>query len=274
MKAGRFSSREEVLAFSRQAVERAASEVPKWFGRRPQSAVIISPFPEYLEGTGQGAHYAGPGQNKPEGTYWIPLYQPEQQLRGRVEVTAFHETYPGHHLQVALAQELGEGHRVSRMISNAGFVEGWGRYAEELAEEMGLYSSPAALISRRTWPARGMVVDPGIHVFGWTRQQALDYIEASGNFTGEVAEAMVDRIAIMPGQLTSYNSGGLEIFALRKMAEKKLGDQFKIQDFHDRVLENGSVTLPMLRSHIEYWIDGMAVGVQGSLTRLQSDKRY
>jgi len=258
MMSGRFGSEEEVLEFSKQAMVRAANEVPKWFARLPDAAVTISPFPEYLEGTGQGAHYEGPGEGKPEGTYWIPLYKPGQQRRGRVEVTGFHETYPGHHLQVAIAQELEPAHPAIGLTFNSGFVEGWGRYAEELAEEMGLYSTRAALIFRRTWPARGMVVDPGIHAFGWTRQQALDYIEASGNFSGEVAEAMVDRIAIMPGQLTSYDSGGLEILALRKMAESELGDSFDIKDFHDRILENGSVTLPMLRSHLMHWIEKAA----------------
>lgn len=258
MESGRFSSKEEVLEFSKQAVARAANEVPKWFSRLPDAPVTISPFPEYLEGTGGGAHYEGPGEGKPEGTYWIPLYKPQQQRRGRAEVTGFHETYPGHHLQVAIAQELEPAHPAIGLVFNSGFVEGWGRYAEELAEEMGLYSTRAALIFRRTWPARGMVVDPGVHAFGWTRQQAIDYIEASGNFSGEVAEAMVDRIAIMPGQLTSYDSGGLEILALRNMAESELGASFDIKEFHDRILENGSVTLPMLRSHILHWIENSA----------------
>ncbi len=145
---------------------------------------------------------------------------------------------------------------MTQMIFNAGFVEGWARYAEELAEDMGLYSTISAQISRRTWPARGMVVDPGIHAFGWTRQQAVDYINDSGIFTDENAEAMVDRIAILPGQLTAYDSGGLEIFALRKLAEQQLGDRFEIRAFHNQVLENGSITLPMLRSHLEHWIEG------------------
>jgi len=255
MRTDRFNSKEEVLAFSQQVVERARKEVPKWFERLPRSPVEVKPFPEYQEGTGLSAHYEPPAENKP-GVYWIPLHQPENQRRGQAEVTAVHEAYPGHHLQIAIAKELKQAHPMTQMIFNAGFVEGWARYAEELAEEMGLYSTISAQISRRTWPARGMVVDPGIHAFGWTRQQAVDYINDSGIFTDENAEAMVDRIAILPGQLTAYDSGGLEIFALRKLAEQQLGDRFEIRAFHNQVLENGSITLPMLRSHLEHWIEG------------------
>ena len=120
---------------------------------------------------------------------------------------------------------------------------------------MGLYSTTTGPITRRAWPARGMVVDPGIHLFGWSREEAVAYLKESGRYPDSLAEQMVDRIAILPGQLTAYDSGGLEIFALRKLAEDAMGDDFDIREFHDRILENGTIPLIQLRSHIENWVE-------------------
>ncbi len=259
----RFSSKDEVLSFARQVIERAGEEVNNWFGASPKSAVVVKPIPDYLEGTGLSAGYEGPTEDKP-GIYWIPLYQPEKQSRGRVEITALHEAYPGHHLQFATALELRQAHEITKLIYNSGYDEGWGRYSERLAEEMGLYSTQTALILRRAWPARGMVVDPGIHVYGWTRQQAADYIMAAGSFNTETAEALVDRIADIPGQMTSYDTGGLEILALRQMAKRELGNQFDIRAFHDQVLLNGSITLPMLRSQVVSWIESQKISADNT----------
>ena len=119
---------------------------------------------------------------------------------------------------------------------------------------MGLYTTITGPINRRAWPARGMVVDPGIHLFGWTREQAVEFMLESGRFPESKGDEMVDRIAILPGQLTAYDSGGLEILALRRQAETALGDDFDIREFHDRVLENGTIPLSQLRSHVEKWI--------------------
>jgi uncharacterized protein (DUF885 family) len=119
---------------------------------------------------------------------------------------------------------------------------------------MGLYSTTSGPILRRAWPARGMVVDPGIHLFGWTREQAVAFMLEAGRFSPEQADAMVDRIAILPGQLTAYDSGGLEIFALRREAEATLGDEFDIREFHDRVLEHGTIPLGDLRQHTRLWL--------------------
>ena len=145
-------------------------------------------------------------------------------------------------------------HPVTRIIWFSGPGEGWARYSEALAEEMGLYQSTSGPILRRAWPARGMVVDPGIHLFGWTREEAKAYMAESGRFPVSSGDEMVDRIAIIPGQLTAYDSGGLEILALRRQAEEALGDDFDIREFHDRVLENGTIPLGYLRQHIEAWI--------------------
>ena len=120
---------------------------------------------------------------------------------------------------------------------------------------MGLYTSDYARANRRLWPARGMVVDPGIHLFGWTREQAAAFMAESGRFAPEESATIVDRIALWPGQLTAYDTGALEFFALREQAEKALGDRFDVREFHDVVLGSGTVTLPMLREQVEAWLE-------------------
>ena len=250
----RFSTKDELLEFSRNMVRRAAAEMPHWVGHMPTQPIVVVPFSEHEEGTGQSAHYR-PGNAERPGEYRIPLHEAGEQSRGNAEVTAFHEAWPGHHLQVATLQAVEGMHPISRIIWFSGPGEGWARYSESLAEEMGLYTTTTGPILRRAWPARGMVVDPGIHLFGWTREQAVEYMNEAGRFAPSQADEMVDRIAIMPGQLTAYDSGGLEISALRRQAEKVLGDAFDIREFHDRVLENGTIPLTQLREHLEAWID-------------------
>ena len=252
--ANRFRTRDEVLAFSRDAVQRAHAAVPRWFGIVPKAPVVVEPIPAFRE-RAASSHYNGPSDDGTRpGTYYINLYQPEEQGKGTLEVTAFHETYPGHHLQVSIGQENARAHRIARFAGNSGYQEGWGRYSEALAEEMGLYQTPHARLGRRAWPARGMVVDPGLHVLGWTREQAVSFILEAGFRTRDGAESLVDRVVVWPAQLTAYDSGGLEIFALREKAQRALGERFDIREFHDRVLEDGSLTLGMLRQKIDRWI--------------------
>jgi uncharacterized protein (DUF885 family) len=249
-----FSDKDELLQFSRDMVQRAQSEMPNWVGKMPTVAVEVVPFEEHEEGTGMSAHYR-PGNADRPGEYRIPLYKPEDQSRGNAEATAFHEAWPGHHLQVAVGQSVEGLHPITQIIWFSGPGEGWARYSEALAEEMGLYTTTTGPIKRRAWPARGMVVDPGIHLFGWTREEAIDFMMESGRFPESMGDEMVDRIAILPGQLTAYDSGGLEILALRKMAEVTMGDDFDIREFHDRILENGTIPLLQLRAHVEAWLE-------------------
>ncbi len=252
--ADRFTTREELLEFSRDVLLRAEAAMPEWVGRMPRQTVEVVPFADHEEGTGRSAHY-NPGNDERPAEYRIPLHEPKKQSRGDAEATAFHEAWPGHHLQVAVGQAVEGLHPISQIIWFSGPGEGWARYSEGLAEEMGLYESTSGPIRRRAWPARGMVVDPGIHLFGWTREEAVAFMVESGRFDEERGNEMVDRIAILPGQLTAYDSGGLEILALRKQAEEALGNDFNIREFHDRVLENGTIPLTQLRAHIEAWIE-------------------
>lgn len=252
--ANHFASREELLQFAQAAVARASQHMSAWFSRVPKAAINVEPYPDFLERTASDSYWPAAQDGSRPAMYRITLYPFAQTTRSNAEITAFHEAYPGHHLQLALAAERPDAHPITRLVGNSGFVEGWARYAEALAEEMKLYSSSYALANRRLWPARGMVVDPGIHLYGWSREQAIQFMAASGRFEGNVVDALVDRIAIMPGQLTAYDTGALEFFALRKLAEQTLGKQFDIREFHAVLLENGSVTLPMLREQVRHWL--------------------
>lgn len=251
----RFSSRDEIMSYTEAAVDRGREALPDWFGRLPQAEVIIRPVPDYQERSSTARYVGASDDGALPGTYYINLFQPESQNRGEVESVAFHETYPGHHLQIALARERTTAHPATRYIGNSGFSEGWARYSETLADEMGLYSSELNTLYMLSGLPTGMVVDPGIHAMGWTRDEAIAYsLEKQVNMTPEEAATYVDRIVVWPGQMTTYGAGELEIIRLRSEAEAVLGDAFDVREFHDRVLGNGSVTLGMLREEIRGWL--------------------
>jgi uncharacterized protein (DUF885 family) len=251
----RFRSRDEELAFARAAVARAKERMGAAFAVLPRADVVIDPYPAFLEPTASDSYEAAPMDGSRPAKYRINLGRYADMTRSSAEVTAFHETYPGHHLQISLAREMGERHPIVRLVGNSAFAEGWARYSEALAEELGLYGGDHAKIQRRLWPARGMVVDPGLHLRGWTAAQAIAYMKESGRFTDAEVEASVYRISAWPAQLTAYDTGGLEIRALRRKAEEALGPRFDLRAFHRALLENGAVTLPMLRRIIDRWIE-------------------
>ncbi|MET0535968.1 MAG: DUF885 domain-containing protein, partial [Steroidobacter sp.] len=250
----RFTSRDQLLTYAQAAVGRAKDHMPKWFARVPEAKIVVEPYPDFLERTASDSYWPAAQDGSRPAMYRITLYPYADTTRSNAEITAFHEAYPGHHLQIALAAERPEAHPITRLVGNSGFAEGWARYAEALAEEMGLYSSNYALANRRLWPARGMVVDPGIHMFGWTREQTVEFVAESGRFDDATAKALVDRVAMWPGQLTAYDTGALEFFSLRKQAQETLGSRFDIREFHTVLLENGTVTLPMLREQVTHWL--------------------
>ena len=249
-----FRDREEQLAYVRDAVERARHAVSGWFGRLPDAPVVVEPYPAFLEQGTFDRYEVAPEDGSRPATYRINLREPTKATKARAEITAFHETYPGHHLQMALAQSLG-AHPITRLVGTSAFGEGWARYAEGLAETMGLYRSPQAPLARRAWPAHGMVADVGLHLLGWPGDRVAAYV-AEGRIVppGTEMEQLVLRFAVLPGQITAYDTGALEIYALRAEAERALGPRFDLKAFHDRVLANGAITLPMLRESITRWI--------------------
>jgi uncharacterized protein (DUF885 family) len=249
-----FKDREDEMSSVAKMIDRARKALPEWFLTIPKAWVSVEPHPAFLEKTASHQYESAAEDGSRPGIYRINLYQPEKQNRATLEITTVHETYPGHHFQISLALEMSKAHLITRVLGNGGYVEGWARYSEALAEEMGLYTTDFAKVSRRIWPAHGMVVDPGIHIMGWSRQKAIDYVFATGRFSPHEAESLVDRVIVWPSQLTSYDTGGLEFFALRDRAKKALGNAFDIREFHDEILKYGSVTLPMLREIVDRWI--------------------
>jgi len=250
-----FQSREDMLAFSRDFLERTKQKTgASLISQMPKQDVVIRPLSSFEESAGVGSRFQQEPNPARPAVYLINLSNWKTQTRAEAEIVTVHETTPGHYLQKALAQELQPPTKLSKLVDYAAYTEGWARYAEAMGEEAGIYDTEDAAIMRRLWPARGMVVDPGLHAFHWTRQQAIDYIVASGRFTAEEANDYVDRIAVMPGQLTSYDSGGLEIKRLREEAKTRLGSSFDLRRFNKALLEEGVVPLSELRVHVEAWM--------------------
>jgi uncharacterized protein (DUF885 family) len=253
-----FKSREEMVAYAEAALARAKAEMPKWFIRLPEAPVIVEPYPAFQEKSappGQAVPAAQDGSSP--GKYLINTYQPEKQPRASLEAIAFHEAYPGHHTQFTIAQERTDLHPISRYFFLSGFGEGWGLYTERLSDEMGLYSSDLdrlGMLSNLAWRAARMVVDSGMHGLGWSREQALDYMNAHTANNEATNAAEVDRYIAVPGQATSYLLGALEIRRLREWAEAELGENFDIREFHNQVLEDGAIPLTQLEPKIGQWI--------------------
>ena len=254
--ANHFQTRDDMKAFSQAAVDRATLALPKYLGLVPKAKVRIEPIAAFDEEHGVPHYVSASDDGTRPGTYYISLFEPEKQLRSKVENVAFHETVPGHHLQTAIALELPKAHPITRLLWNGGFGEGWAVYAEDaVAIEMGLYSSERTQLGELVQFPTGMVADPGIHAMGWTRQQTIDYFLATRpDYTPKLAASQTDRIVVTPGQLTSYWAGALEILALREQSQKALGDKFDLRAFHDEVLKDGAITLPMLREKIDQWL--------------------
>ncbi len=252
-----FGSEDEILAYARAAVDRAGIAVHDWFGYVPDTKLIVQPFPAYQNASGGGYYSAGAIDGSRPGTYELGTYMPATISKVGLEATAFHESYPGHHLQMSVALQGGDVHPVLRYIYVAAMAEGWGLYTELLADEIGLYSEEKdrmGMLSNQALRAARLVVDPGMHVLGWTRERAIDYMLANTAESRNAVESEVDRYLATPGQATAYMTGSLEIQRLRANAQERLGESFDIKGFHDTVLADGAVSLPMLGNAVDAWI--------------------
>jgi uncharacterized protein (DUF885 family) len=253
----RFKSREELIKYAEAAIARAKQALPKAFGRIPSAPVIVEPYPPYLEKTAPGGQSVPPTADGKPGKYLINAYKANEQSRAGLESTAFHEAYPGHHMQGAVALERKELHPISRYFFLSGFGEGWALYTERLADEMGLFTSDVdrlGLLSNEALRAARLVVDSGMHMLGWTREQAIEYVLSHTTETTDRATAEIDRYIAVPAQATAYMIGNLEIRKLRTEAEQALGAKFDIREFHDLVLADGSLPLWVLREKVGRWI--------------------
>jgi uncharacterized protein (DUF885 family) len=254
-----FDNEDEVEDKAAAALAKAKAAMGDYFGRLPEADCVVDRIPDYEAPYTTIAYYsqASPDGQRP-GTYFVNTYKPETRPRHEAEVLAYHEAIPGHHLQIAISQELADVPAFRRNLGVTAFVEGWALYTEQLADEMGLYSGDLDRLgmgSFEAWRASRLVVDTGIHHKGWTRDQAVQFMLANTPLAENNIVNEVDRYVTWPGQALGYKTGQLEIWRLRRHAEEELGAKFSLSDFHDVVLGGGSVTLPVLGDRVQRWID-------------------
>ncbi|MDQ4036418.1 MAG: DUF885 domain-containing protein [Chloroflexota bacterium] len=250
-----FTTREEVAAVARASLERANAAIGDWFGRLPKAACEVIVMAAHEEKHSTIAYYREPAADGSRpGQYYINTYAPETRPRYEAETLAFHESVPGHHLQLAIMQELDGLPSFRRFNGSTAYIEGWGLYTERLSKEMGLLSNELAgfgVLSFDAWRAARLVVDTGIHALGWSRQAAIDFMAAHTALGENNIANEVDRYIAWPGQALAYKLGQLELLRLRAEARGRQGSRFDIKAFHDAVLGEGALPLPALRSAIE-----------------------
>ena len=253
-----FRTRDEVEDKARQALARARRAIPRYFGRLPKAECEVVRIEPHEEKHSTIAYYRSPAADGSRpGRYYINTHAPETRPRYEAEVLAYHESIPGHHLQIAIAQELEGLPAFRKHLGVTAFTEGWGLYTERLADEMGLYTADLdriGVLSYDAWRACRLVVDTGMHAKGWTRNQAIEFMLANTALAENNIVNEVDRYIAWPGQALAYKVGQLEIRRLRADAETRLGPRFDLRAFHDAVLENGAVSLQTLRTAIDGYI--------------------
>ena len=250
---------EELLRGYRDICKRADAMLPHLFGRLPRAPYGVRKIPDFEAPRSTTAYYrpAPPDGSQP-GWFYANTHDLKSRPRYEMEALALHEAVPGHHLQLALQNELENLPRWRTTTHFTAYTEGWGLYSESLGEAMGFYQDPYSRfgqLSYEMWRALRLVVDTGIHHLGWSRQQAIDVMLENSALSIKNIESEVDRYISWPGQALAYKIGELVIQELVHDARSKLGQRFDIRSFHDHLLEEGSMPLDLLRSRMESWID-------------------
>jgi uncharacterized protein (DUF885 family) len=242
------------------AIARIKRELPNYFGLLPKADIVVKRVEAFREQPGAAQHYypSTPDGSRP-GVYYAHLSDMNAMPKPELEVIAYHEGLPGHHMQIAIAQELEGVPEFRKQARFSVYSEGWGLYSEWLAREMpGTYADPYSEYGRLTsemWRAIRLVVDTGLHAKGWTQEQAVAYMSVNSSIPQAAVEAEIRRYITWPGQATSYKIGMIRIQQLRAKAEAELGDGFDIRGFHDAVLGGGAMPLTLLERRIEHWIE-------------------
>ena len=253
-----YTNKEDLLRGYRDIAKRLDPELVRYFGKLPRLTYGVLPIPSYSERSAPTAYYqpGSPTAGRPA-YFYANTYALDTRPTWEMEALTSHEAVPGHHLQIALAQEMENVPEFRKYGGYTAFVEGWGLYAESLSGEMGLYKDPYMKFGQLTyemWRAIRLVVDTGIHSMGWTRQQAIDYFLANAGKNEHDITVEVDRYIVWPGQALAYKIGELKFKELRAYAAKELGDRFDVRAFHDQVLANGTVPLEVLETRVQAWV--------------------
>jgi uncharacterized protein (DUF885 family) len=249
-------SGEQLLQLYKTYIGPMRPEMPKLFGRQPKTPLEVVPMEAFRSKDAVPADYS-PGSNSRPGRVNVNEYDPTHRLTLNVEAIAYHEGIPGHHQQLALAQELPDLPEFRKNADYTAFVEGWALYAERLGKEAGFYKDPYSEYGRlenEMWRAVRLVVDTGVHYKHWTRRQMVDYFHAHTAMDEPNIQTEVDRYIAWPGQALAYKLGQMKILELRERAKQALGSRFDLRAFHDAVLENGALPLDVLETQIDTWI--------------------
>ena len=259
----RYESKEQMLQLAVDTIERAYKPLDQWFTVFPKSPCKVLPVPAESEQHAPPAYYYPPlPDGSRDGTNFLNTYKAETKSIFEAESVAFHEAIPGHHLDRTIAVELQDVPEFQKYVASTAFVEGWGLYSEQLANEMGLYSNDVQQLGRLgndAWRACRLVLDTGMHGMGWSRDKAVEFFRANSPIEEINSEIETDRYIAWPGQACSYKMGQLKIEELRRKAENELGDKFDIRYFHDEVLCDGGITLPILENKIKDFIQRHSV---------------
>ncbi|MBA2530431.1 MAG: DUF885 domain-containing protein, partial [Euzebyales bacterium] len=254
----RFSTSAELRTAAEQALDRAQAAVGDVVGRLPRTPCVVEEMLDHEVKDGTIAYYqpAAVDGSRP-GAYYVNTWAPETRTRFEAEALAFHEAVPGHHTQIALAQELADLPAFRRHSPVNAYVEGWALYTERLADEMGLYSDDLArlgMLSFDSWRAGRLVVDTGLHALGWSRERAIAYLRDNSPLAHNNVANEVDRYIAWPGQALGYKVGQREILRLRAQARQSLGERFDLAGFHDAVLGQGPLPLGVLGDVVADWV--------------------
>jgi uncharacterized protein (DUF885 family) len=254
-----FKDSTSLLQAYRDIAKRADPGLIRLFGRLPRLPYGVIATPSYMEKTAPTAYYfSGSLEGGRPGYFYANTYDLKSRPKWEMEALTLHEAVPGHHLQISLAQEMDQGPEFRKYDGYTAYVEGWGLYAESLGEELGFYKDPYSKFGQLTyemWRAIRLVVDTGIHEFGWSRDSAISYFRANSAKTEHDIEVEVDRYIVWPGQAVAYKLGELKIKELRAYAKEQLGDRFDLRAFHDTVLGSGAVPLDVLERIVREWVD-------------------